>query len=80
MISWFCHSQDTEDYKSHAIAPVFSEFTENHIEQGKKSGSEIFFKFYAFLKICFCLHLLQNIGYIPRVVQYILEPILYPIF
>lgn len=48
MISWFCHSQDTEDYKSHAIAPVFSEFTENHIEQGKKSGSEIFFNFMHF--------------------------------
>ena len=31
------------------------------------------------LKVVFHLQLLQNIGYIPPVEQYILEPILYPI-
>ena len=35
--------------------------------------------FYTILKVAFHLQLLQNIGYIPHVVQYILEPILHPI-
>ena len=38
-----------------------------------------YFVFYTILKVTFHLQLLQNIGYIPHVVQYILEPILYPI-
>ena len=37
------------------------------------------FYFYTILKVTFYLQLLQNIDYIPCVVQYILEPILYPI-
>ena len=79
MISWFCHLQDIEDCELHAIVPVFSESSQKIIlSKVRKIGSEIFFKFYAFLKICFCLHLLQNIGYIPCVIQYILEPILPP--
>ena len=36
-----------------------------------------FFIFIQFLKVTLHLELLQNIGYIPSVVQYILEPILY---
>ena len=36
-----------------------------------------FLIFIQFLKVTFHLELLQNIGYIPSVVQYILEPILY---
>ena len=32
-----------------------------------------------FLKVTFHLQLLQNTGYIPRVAQYILEPVLHPI-
>ena len=32
-----------------------------------------------FLKVTFYLQLLQNIGYIPHIVQYILQPILHPI-
>ena len=32
-----------------------------------------------FLKVTFHLQLFQNIGYIPCVVQYILEPILHPV-
>ena len=39
----------------------------------------IFEIFIQFLKVIFHLQLLQNISYIPCVVQYILEPILYPI-
>ena len=34
--------------------------------------------FYTILKVTFHLQLLQNIGYIPHFVQYILEPILHP--
>ena len=38
-----------------------------------------FFIFIQFLKVTFHLQLLQNIGYISRVVQYILEPIVHPV-
>ena len=38
-----------------------------------------FLFFIQFLKFTFHLQLLQNIGYIPRVVQYILESILHPV-
>ena len=31
-----------------------------------------------FLKVTFHLQLLQNIGYIPHVIHYILEPVLHP--
>ena len=34
--------------------------------------------FYIILKVIFLFQLLQNFGYIPHVVQYILEPILHP--
>lgn len=38
------------------------------------------FKFLVqFLKVTFHLQLLQNIGYIPSVIQYNLEPILHPL-
>ena len=37
-----------------------------------------FLIFIQFLKVTFHLQLLQNIGSIPRVVQYILEPTLHP--
>ena len=36
-------------------------------------------KFIQFLKVTFRLQLVQNIGSIPRVVQYILEPVLHPV-
>ena len=42
-------------------------------------GSSIFSFLYTTLKVTFHLQLLQNIGYITCVVQYILEPILHPI-
>ena len=38
-----------------------------------------FKEFIQFLKVTVHLQLLQNIGYIPHVVQFILEPILYSV-
>ena len=38
-----------------------------------------FFKFLYNFKVAFHLQLLQNISYIPHVVQYILKPILYSV-
>ena len=42
-------------------------------------GSQSKKNFIQFLNVTFHLQLLQNIGYIPHVVQYILEPILHPL-
>ena len=39
----------------------------------------VFFLFLQLCKLAFYLQLLQNIGYIPCVVPYILEPIIHPV-
>ena len=50
------------------------------IFSSQPSLSLLIFKiFIQFLKVTFHLQLLQNIGYIPHVVQHILEPILHPV-
>ena len=41
--------------------------------------SKNFFIYIQFWKVTFHLQLSQNIGCIPRVVQYILEPVLHPV-
>ena len=77
--------KDTEDYESHAIVPVFSESSQKIIlSKVSKSGSEnslfFFFLILCIFKYLFLFTFITNIGYIPHVVQYILEPILHPLF